>query len=159
MAKPPKGINRLSVLAALVAGEAWSVYATFMAQILKAPSVYLVDRHGHRLPSGQIGYIEEVFNTDGLIFLLMLSLMVSISVWYGVQVIARYARGGLKLPSCSEVAACGPWVPLPGTAKSGAVVGASPTDAPYLRQSGSHRITSRKQRSMNREGRKRVIIL
>lgn len=102
LAKPPKGINRLSLLVALVAGEAWSAYATFFAQVLNPPRVYLVDRYGHRLPSGQIGYIEGAFSADGLIFILVLSFVVSILAWYGIQIVARFTQDALKVPSYSE---------------------------------------------------------
>lgn len=43
-----KGAGRWSLLAALVAGEPCSIYATFFAHALSPASVYLVDRYTHR---------------------------------------------------------------------------------------------------------------
>jgi hypothetical protein len=90
--KPPKGAGRLSCLAGLVAGGAYSVYATFIAQALTPPSVYVIDRSTHRrLLPGQIGDLEEVFYWDGLIRMLVLSIIVFILAWCIVRVAAKCA--------------------------------------------------------------------
>jgi len=87
----PKSAKRLGCLVGLVAGWTYSVYATFFAHALTPPSVYVIDRYTHRrLLPGQIGDLSEVFNLDGLIHMLELSLIVFILVWCIVSVTTKF---------------------------------------------------------------------
>jgi hypothetical protein len=89
----PKSARRLGCLAGLVAGWTYSVYATFFAHALTPPSVYVIDRYTHRrLLPGQIGDLSEVFNLDGLIHMLVLSLIVFIMVWCILGVAAKWGH-------------------------------------------------------------------
>jgi hypothetical protein len=99
----PRGGNRLSPIAALAAGEAYSIYATFFGHALGSPSVYLVDRYTHRrLLPGQIGDIEEALHWSDLIWVLAVSLIIFILVWWGVSIALRCAykpeSGGATSP-------------------------------------------------------------
>lgn len=92
MGRPSKTARRLGLLAGLVAGEAYSIYATFIAHALTPVTVYVVDRYTHRqLLPGQIGDIEEIFNWAGLVPVLILSLIVSGLTWYVIRVTASCA--------------------------------------------------------------------
>lgn len=90
MAAPSKGARRLSLIAGLAAGEAYSIYATFYGHALRSPSLYVADQHTDRhLLTGQIGYIVEVFYWDDLIRLVAISLLifalVSGGAWLAVK--------------------------------------------------------------------------
>jgi hypothetical protein len=88
-----KGAGRCSCLAGLVAGWTYSVYATFFAHALTPPSVHVIDRYTHRrLLPGQIGDLSEVFNLDGLIHMLVLSLIVFILVWCILGAVAKWGH-------------------------------------------------------------------
>jgi hypothetical protein len=88
----PKSAKRFGCLAGLVAGWTYSVYATFFAHVLTPPSVYVIDRYTHRhLLPGQIGDLSEVFNLDGLIHMLVLSLIVFNLAWCIVSVTTKCA--------------------------------------------------------------------
>ncbi len=88
-----KAALRLGVLAGLITGEAYSIYATFVAHALIPASVYIVDRSTHRrLPPGQIGDLMEVFHWDGLLAILLLSFAVFVSTCWIVCACARSAQ-------------------------------------------------------------------
>ncbi len=92
-AKPSDAATRSSLLTAFVAGEVCSICSTFFAHFLRPPSVYVVDRYTHRrLLPGQVGNLEEVFNWDGLIPILVLSFIVFILSWCVMYAAAKYAR-------------------------------------------------------------------
>jgi hypothetical protein len=87
------GARRLSLLVGIVAGEAYSIYATFFAHVLTPATVYAIDRYTHRrLLPGQIGDLVEVFNWDGLIPILVFSLIAFALVWCITSITAKYAR-------------------------------------------------------------------
>ena len=85
--------RRWSLFAAFVAGEAYSIYATFFAHALTPVTVYVVDRYTHRrLLPGQIGDIEEVFSWDALLPILVFSLVVFSLTWCIMRVTAKCAH-------------------------------------------------------------------
>lgn len=87
------GGRRLSLLAAFVAGEAYSIYATFFAHAVTPATVYVVNRYTHRrLLPGQIGDIEEVFTWDALAPILVFSLIVFTLTWCIMRVTAKCAH-------------------------------------------------------------------
>ena len=86
-----KTLSRLSLLTAAIASQAYSAHAIFFAHALTPISVYVIDRHTHlHLLSGQVGNIEEVFHSDGLIPTMLISLLVFVLGWMA-------ARGTAKL--------------------------------------------------------------
>ncbi len=90
MINPSIGVPRRSLLGALIAGEASSIYATFFGNILTPFQIYLVDRAtGRRLPSGHIGYIVEVFSWEGVISVVALSVVVSILTFCLIRIAAK----------------------------------------------------------------------
>lgn len=92
-AQASKSGGRLGLLAAFIAGEAYSIYATFFAHALTPVAVYVIDRSTHRrLLPGQIGDIEDVFHWDGLASILVFSLVVATLTWCAMRVTAKYAR-------------------------------------------------------------------
>ena len=69
------------------------MYATFFAHILRPPRLYVVDRYTHqRLLPGQIGDLQVVVNWDGLIRILVFSLIVFALVWCVMRLIAKCRR-------------------------------------------------------------------
>lgn len=69
----------LSLVAAYAGGEAFSIYAVFVAHSLKPVTFYLSEPNPFlREVSGR--YIE-VFNPDGLILTVTLSLIVFVAIW------------------------------------------------------------------------------
>jgi hypothetical protein len=89
MMRPSKAGRRWSLLAGFVAGEAYSIYATFFAHALAPATAYVVDRYTHqRLLPGQIGDIEEIFDWDGLLPILVVSLIVFSLPWCIMRVTA-----------------------------------------------------------------------
>jgi hypothetical protein len=88
----PRISSHLQLLGAFAAGEASSVYATFFAHAVRPPSVYVIDRYTHhRVSAGKIGDLEEVFHWDGLILVLVLSLIVFGVAWCVIRVAVEYA--------------------------------------------------------------------
>jgi hypothetical protein len=84
------GVTRLSSIAALAAGEAYSIFVTFFTHALKPPIVYAVDQYTHRrLSVGQIGYIEEAFYWSDLFRVLAVSLALFLLVWWGSYILIR----------------------------------------------------------------------
>src|SRR5712671_5319754 len=70
----------LSLLAAYAAGEAYSIYAVFVAHSLQPVTFYLSEENPFlRAVSGK--YVE-VFNPDGLIATMLVSMMVFGSIWW-----------------------------------------------------------------------------
>ena len=92
---PSKTTPRLSLLTAVVASQAYLIYAAFFARALTPVGVYVIDPHTHlHLVSGQIGNIEEVFHWDGLVQTMLLSVLVFVAGWMA-------ARGTAKLLASS----------------------------------------------------------
>lgn len=82
--------RRWSFLAAFIAGEAYSIYATFFAHALQPPDVHVTDRYTRRrLLPGQIGNLEVTVNWDDLIRILALSLVLFILVWCIMRLTAK----------------------------------------------------------------------
>jgi hypothetical protein len=83
---PPMAVKRLSLLAGYVAGETCSVYAIFIAHIMNPVSYRLVETN---LKLRAIyGRYQEIYNWDGLVFTLVVSLAVFALAWCAVQGIA-----------------------------------------------------------------------
>ena len=94
MQRNRRKLRLLAAFAAFGAGEAYSIYVIFFTPALTPPSVYVVERYTHhRLLSGKIGDIEEVFNWDGFIPV-VLSFIVFRLAWCLVWVTAE---GGPQL--------------------------------------------------------------
>lgn len=95
---PSKGARRLSLIAGLAAGEAYSIYATFFGHALRSPSLYVVDQYTHRhLLPGQFGYTVEVFYWEDLIQLVAVSLLIFGSVWWGTCMpLGLYVKRGTR---------------------------------------------------------------
>jgi hypothetical protein len=80
-------IAGLSLVAAYAGGEAFSIYAVFVAHSLKPVTFYLSEQNPFlRAVSGR--YVE-VFNPDGLILTVTLSLIVCVSIWWLFGGVAR----------------------------------------------------------------------
>jgi hypothetical protein len=74
---PSKTVSRLSLLTAVVASQAYLIYAAFFAHALTPVGVFAMDprTHLHRV-NGQIGNIEAVFHWDGLISTILISIRI-----------------------------------------------------------------------------------
>ena len=82
--------SRLSLLAGFIAAEAYSSYAVLMAHALTPTSVFVFDpATGRHLRSGQIGAIGESFSWDGMIPLLIGTMLVFALTWSLMREAAR----------------------------------------------------------------------
>jgi hypothetical protein len=78
-----------SLLAAYAGGEACSIYAVFIAHSLQPVTFYLPEQNPlRRAVSGK--YVE-VFNPDGLMATLLVSLIVFVAIWCLLEGVARNA--------------------------------------------------------------------
>jgi len=78
-----------SLLAAYAGGEACSTYAVFIAHSLQPVTFYLPEQNPlRRAVSGR--YVE-VFNPDGLMVTLLVSLIVFVAIWCLLEGVARNA--------------------------------------------------------------------
>jgi hypothetical protein len=81
------GAERLSVLAGLTAGLAYSTFASFVANALTPVSGRLVATDSLRIASG---HYQEVLSLDGIIPVLIASLIIFIIAWSSMRVILEY---------------------------------------------------------------------
>jgi|GEM_PF-535112 len=82
------GAEKLSLLAGLTAGVAYSTFASFVTNALTPVTGYLVEADSfHRAVSGR--YLE-VFSLDGAIPTLLASLVVFVLVWWSMRVILEH---------------------------------------------------------------------
>jgi hypothetical protein len=81
------GAERLSVLAGLSAGLAYSTFASFVANALTPVSGRLVATDSLRIASG---HYQEVLSLDGIIPVLIASLIIFIIAWSSMRVILEY---------------------------------------------------------------------
>jgi hypothetical protein len=81
------GAERLSVLAGLTAGLAYSTFASFVANALTPVSGRLVATDSLRITSG---HYQEVLSLDGIIPVLIASLLIFVIVWSSTRVILEY---------------------------------------------------------------------
>ena len=85
-----KTASRLSLLTAVVASQAYLMYAAFFDHALTPVGVYVIDpRTNLHLVSGQIGNIEEVFHWDGLISTMLIAVLVFVVGWMATRGTAR----------------------------------------------------------------------
>lgn len=84
-----------SLLAAYAGGEAYSIYAVCIAHSLQPVTFYLSEQNPlRRAVSGK--YVE-VFNPDGLMATLVVSLIVFVAIWCLLEGVARNAFQGRQL--------------------------------------------------------------
>jgi len=82
--------SRLSLLAGFITAEAYSTYAVLMVHVLTPASVFVFDpATGRHLRSGQIGAIGGSFSWDGMIPLLIGTMLVFALTWSLVREAAR----------------------------------------------------------------------
>lgn len=84
------GANRLSLLAGLVAGVAYSTYASFVANALTPVSGRLIESDSLRRAVS--GRYQEVFSLNGVIPTLLGSLVVFALVWSMMRVTLEHWR-------------------------------------------------------------------
>ncbi len=84
-------IAGLSLAAAYVIGEAYSIYAVFVAHSLRPVTFYLSEPDSFRRAVS--GRYVEVFNLDGLMLTMVMSLIVFISVWCLFGSVVRMLSG------------------------------------------------------------------
>jgi len=81
------GAERLSVLAGLTAGLAYSTFASFVANALTPVSGRFVATDSLRVASG---HYQEVLSLDGILPVLIASLIIFIIAWSSMRVILEY---------------------------------------------------------------------
>jgi len=79
------GANKLSLLAGLTAGLAYSTFASFVANALTPVSGYLVE--GDSFRRAVSGHYQEVLSLNGAISTVLVSLIVFVLVWWTTRVI------------------------------------------------------------------------
>ncbi|HTR24365.1 MAG TPA: hypothetical protein VMI10_10300 [Terriglobales bacterium] len=83
---PFERISGLRLLAALIAGELCSIYATFVAHTIVPVSHRFVENDPGL--KALYGRYQEIYNWDGLTFTLMASFAVFVLVWCTLRAIA-----------------------------------------------------------------------
>jgi len=82
------GSEKLSLLAGLTVGLAYSIFATFDANALTPVSGRLVETDSFRRIAS--GHYQEVFSLDGAIPVVVASLIVFVLVWCSMRVILEH---------------------------------------------------------------------
>jgi hypothetical protein len=82
------GADRLSLLAGLTAGLAYSTLASFVANVLTPVSGYLVETNPLRRAVS--GRYQEVFSMNGVASTVLVSLIVFALVWWTTRVILEH---------------------------------------------------------------------
>jgi uncharacterized membrane protein len=91
------GSNRLSLAAALVAGVAYSTFASFAANALTPVSGRLIELDSYRRAVS--GRYQEVFNVSGVIPIVLGSMAVFAMVWWITRVMLdRWETGDFAEP-------------------------------------------------------------
>jgi len=89
--RPPNlsaGAEKLSLLAGLTAGVAYSTFASFATNALTPVTGYLVEADSfHRAVSG---HYQEVLSLDGALTTLLASVVVFVLVWWSMRVILEH---------------------------------------------------------------------
>jgi hypothetical protein len=93
----PSGTNRLSLAAALVAGIAYSTFASFVANALTPVSGRLIELDLYR--RGVSGRYQEVFSLNGVLPIVLGSVAVFAMVWWITRVMLdRWETGDFAEP-------------------------------------------------------------
>lgn len=82
------GSEKLSLLAGLTAGLAYSIFASFVANALTPVSGRLVETDSFRRIAS--GHYQEVFSLDGAVPTVVASLIVFLLVWWSMRVILEH---------------------------------------------------------------------
>ena len=82
------GSEKLSLLAGLTAGFAYSIFASFVANALTPVSGRLIETDSFRRIAS--GHYQEVFSLDGAIATILASLIVFVMVWISTRVILEH---------------------------------------------------------------------
>ena len=82
------GSEKLSLLAGLTAGFAYSTFATFVANALTPVTGRLIETDSFRRMAS--GHYQEVFSLDGAIPTVVASLIVFVLVWWSMRVILEH---------------------------------------------------------------------
>ena len=82
------GSEKLSLLAGLTAGFAYSAFATFVANALTPVTGRLIETDSFRRMAS--GHYQEVFSLDGAIPTVVASLIVFVLVWWSMRVILEH---------------------------------------------------------------------
>lgn len=69
-----KLLSAATWLAAVVAGEAYSISASFLLGRIRPAEVFMIDDHARRLGAGQIGSLKASIDWHGWLFVVMTSL-------------------------------------------------------------------------------------
>jgi hypothetical protein len=82
------GAEKLSLLAGLTAGLAYSIFASFIANALTPVTGLLVETDSFRRIAS--GHYQEVFSLNGAIPIVVASLVVFVLVWSSMRVIIEH---------------------------------------------------------------------
>jgi hypothetical protein len=82
------GSEKLSLLAGLTAGFAYSIFASFVASALTPVSGRLIETDSFRRIVS--GHYQEVFSLDGAVPTVVASLIVFVLVWWSMRVILEH---------------------------------------------------------------------
>ena len=82
------GSEKLSLLAGLTAGFAYSIFASFVANALTPVSGRLIETDSFRRIAS--GHYQEIFNLDGAVPTVVGSLIVFVLVWWSMRVILEH---------------------------------------------------------------------
>jgi len=82
------GSEKLSLLAGLTAGFAYSIFASFIANALTPVTGRLTETDSFRRIAS--GHYQEVFSLDGAVPTVVASLIVFVLVWWSMRVILEH---------------------------------------------------------------------
>ena len=82
------GAEKLSLLAGLTAGLAYSIFASFIMNALTPVTGLLVETDSFRRIAS--GHYQEVFSLDGAVPIVVASLIVFVLVWTSMRVIIEH---------------------------------------------------------------------
>jgi hypothetical protein len=80
--------EKLSLLAGLTAGLAYSIFASFVANALTPVAGRLIEMDSFRRLAS--GHYQEIFSLDGAIPTVVASLIVCVLVWWSMRVILEH---------------------------------------------------------------------
>jgi hypothetical protein len=82
------GSEKLSLIAGLTAGLAYSTFASFIANALTPVTGRLIETDSFRRIAS--GHYQEVFSLDGAVPVVVASLIVFVLVWWSMRVILEH---------------------------------------------------------------------
>ena len=103
VSNPSSSVKLISLLGGFVAGEVYSIYAAFVAQLIGPVVVFLIDpKTGRHLATGQIGTIEEVVNWSSVVTTVAISIVLFGIAWCTIRGVAAWVSADNSESICPQ---------------------------------------------------------